>query len=264
VQAEAHAVGLADLPESAQALRELLNLPRKSMEQTRCFKKQQTIEFFHLSTHDTESIQAIASMDADNRFKKQVLTLEMALSDVEDAKKQFLEQTESSPQFAADVKHIATAQVLYKQLLSALHLTSTKNTLNSADYHYTKETLINSGFIDFIETNRPILRGILSLPSTAQLAANPLRFVGTLLAKLGLKQKRVGRAENATYHVDGDRLQLLNGIITKRRAGLMGACIPLDTQSVAVKKVTPLDTLTACLQSIKRFFSPPEPDFAFA
>ena len=264
VQAEAHAVGLADVPESAAALRELLNMPRKSMAQTRSFKKQQTIEFFNLSSNDTESIQALASMDADNRFKKQILTLEMVLNDRDTAKQKFLEQTEKSPQFAADVKHFATLQILYQQLMTALHLLSSKGTLNSADFQYTKETLINSGFIDFIEKNRPVLRGVMSLPSSEQLARDPLRFVGTLLAKLGLKQKRVGRAENATYHVDGDRVLLLNGILLKRRAGLIGAGIPLDTQSVTVKKQTPLETLTVCLQSIKRFFSPITPDLAFA
>ena len=264
VQVEAEAVGLADMPESANALRELLNMPRKNMDQTRSFKKQQTIEFFHLSSNDTESIQAIASMDADNRFKKQVLNLELALSDTETAKQKFLEQTISSPQFAADVKHVATAQVLNKQLLSALHLTSTKNTLNTTDYHYTKETLVKSGFIDFIETNRPVLRGLIRLPSTEQLARDPLRFVGTMLAKLGLKQKRVGRATKGTYHVDEGRIQLLNNIIIKRRAGLMGASIPLDTQSIVIKKFAPLDKLTLYLQSIKRFFSPPGSYFSFA
>jgi len=263
-QADAQAVGQADAPDSANALRELLNLPRKSMEQTRCFKKQQTIEFFQLASNDTDSIQAIASIDGDNRFKKQVLTLEMALSDVDAAKQQFLAQTASSPQFAADVKHIATAQSLYQQLLAALHLTSDKQSLNTADYHYTKETLLNNGFIAFIETNRAILRGIISLPQTAQLARDPLRFVGTLLAKLGLKQKRVGRAAKATYHLDGDRIQLLNVILLKRRAGRLGAAIPLDTQSVKVKKIASLDTLTGCLQSIKRFFSLKEKSPSFA
>ncbi len=97
----------------------------------------------------------------------------------------------------------------------------------------------------------------MSLPSTDQLAANPLRFVGMLLAKLGLKQSRVGRAENAHYHVNGDRLQLLNTLLLQRQAGIFGKSIPLDTQSVKVKTFTPLETLTACLHSIKRFFSPP-------
>ncbi len=104
----------------------------------------------------------------------------------------------------------------------------------------------------------------MSLPNTEQLAANPLRFVGTLLARLGLKQSRVGRAENATYHVNGDRLQLLNTLLLKRQAGILGASIPLDTQSVKVKTITPLETLTTCLQSIKRFFSPPMPGLALA
>ena len=263
VQAEAQAIGLADIPESATALRELLNLPRKSMNETRSFKKQQTIEFFNLDSKDTESIQALASMDNDNRLKKQIQNLELALSSEDEAKVQFLKQTEKSPQFAADVKHYATTQVLFQQLLIALRLLSDKNTLNVADYRYTKETLLNGGFIDFIETNRAVLRGIMSLPSPDQLQHDPIRFVGTLLAKMGLKQKRVGRSENATYHIDEDRISLLNGILLKRRKGFLGSSIPLDTQSIATKKATPLDTLTMCLESIKRFFCPETPKLAF-
>jgi hypothetical protein len=259
--AESHAVGLADVPESAQALREMLNIPRKTFEQSRSLKKQQTIEFFHLAPDDTQSIQALASLDNDNQFKKQVLNLELALGDKDLAQKQFLKQTEKNPQFAADVKHFAVLQLLFKQLLVTLHLLSDNHCLNSADYRYTREMVLNSGFIDFIENHRTIFQGILSLPSTHQLNKDPIRFISTLLKRVGLKQKRVGRAEHATYHVDGDRIALLNGILTKRQAGLMGASIPLNTQSVPVKALLSWDAITACLQGVKRFFglnvSPP-------
>lgn len=89
-----------------------------------------------------------------------------------------------------------------------------------------------------------------------QLNRDPIRFLGGLLARLGLKQKRVGKCENGMYHIDGDRARLLNALITRRRAGLAGVAIPLDTTSVPAKKSATLEVLGACLQGIKRFFQP--------
>lgn len=263
IQAEAQAIGLADIPESAIALRKLLNLPRKNMNQTRSFKKQQLIEFFKLDNNDIESIQAISSIDNDNRFKKQILNLELALSNEDEAKEQFLKQTEKSSQFAADVTHFATTQMLFQQLLMTLRLQSDNNLLNVVNFRYTKETFLNNGFIDFIEKNRSVLRGIMSLPSTEQLKRDPIRFIGTLLTKLGLKQKRVGRSENATYHIDNDRIILLNGILNKRKIGVMASTIPLNTQSLNTTKITPLKTLEKCLQRIKQFFCIEPDNLAF-
>ncbi len=138
IQVEAGAVGQAIVPETLAAIRELLNMPRKSMEQTRSMQKQQAIDFYRLSPDDTESIQALTAIDNDNRFKKSILTLELALGDGAAAKKQFLSQTENYPQFAPDVTHFATLQMLFKRLLDALHLSSDTSVLNTSDYHYTK------------------------------------------------------------------------------------------------------------------------------
>lgn len=257
MQIEAQSVGLAPVSESIASIRELLNKPRKSMEETRSFKKQQLIEFYRLSSQDTESIQSLANIDNENRFKKCILALELALSDTDNAKNEFLKQTQNFPQFAADVQHFATEQALYKRLLNALYLIKDEgDLLNTADFQYTSDSTRIKEFIEYIEDNRIVLAGIISIPSSQQLKRDPLRFIGTLLTKLGLKQKRVGRSENATYHIDGDRLQLINGILQKRRAGIMGTCIPLNTSSIPAKKITALDTITTCMQRIKDFFTP--------
>ena len=172
------------------------------------------------------------------------------------ARERFLEQTERHEQFAADVTHFASLQQLYQFVLSLLHLTTTHGLLNTADYHYSREMLIHNGFVGYIEANRDVLKGLISLPSPAQLNKDPIRFIGILLSRLGLKQKRVGKSENGTYHLEGARTAMLNAIITRRRAGWAGLGIPLDTTSVPVKKSTTLDALGACLNGIKRFFQP--------
>ena len=72
---------------------------------------------------------------------------------------------------------------------------------------------------------------------------------------MGLKQKRVGKSELSTYHVDSARIDLLNALVFRRRANVMGVSIPLDASSIQPKKTTVLDVLTTCMDGVKRFFS---------
>ena len=228
------------------------------MVDTRQVKKHNLIEFYNLSERDHESIEALASLDNDGRFKKQLLALELALGDTGLAKKRFLSQIEDSAQFAADLTHFATHQQLYKKLLETLRLTNGIEALSTDDYRYTKETILESGFIAWVDEHRPILQGIITIPSIAQLNRDPLRFISMLLGNLGLKQKRVGRSENAIYHLDIERIQLLNALMKRRTSGLLAVSTPLNTSSVAVKKELSAEFFVDCFHKIKKFFTAPE------
>ena len=243
------------LPLTASQLVALAKKPRKTMADTRQVKKHQLIEFYNLSKEDKESIQALASIDCDGRFKKQVLALELALGDGALAKKRFLSQLEEGAQFAADLTHFATRQELYKRLVQSLHLTTPHNNLSTEDYHYSKETILTGGFIDWIEEHRPILQGIISIPSAQALQKDPLRFVSMILAQMGLKQKRVGRAQLGVYHLDVERTRLLNALILRRKNGVAGLSVPLDTSSCAIKEPTTAEFFIETFKKIKRFFT---------
>jgi len=259
VQQDNSLVNAQDLPLSAAQILALAKKPRKTFEESQRYKKQQIIEFYNLSEKDKPSIQALASLDCDGRFKQQVLALELALGDAALAKKRFLAQMDSSAQFAADLTHFATQQMLFQQLLKTLHLCSdNKNSLSLTDYHYTGESILASGFIGWIEANRPVLQGIITLPSAQSLKKDPLRFISKLLAKLGLKQKRVGRAEEGVYHLDGERTRLLNALLHRRLTGHASTSLPLDTSSLAVKESAPLSFFIDCFKAIKRLLAPDE------
>jgi hypothetical protein len=243
------------LPLTASQLVALAKKPRKTMDDTRQVKKQQLIEFYNLSKDDNESIQALASLDNEGRFKKQILALELALGDITLAKKRFLTQLEEGAQFAADLTHFATRQELYKRLLHTLNLTTAQNILSSEDYQYSKETILNSGFITWIEEHRAILQGMISIPSATQLQNDPLRFVSMVLAKMGLKQKRVGRAQLGVYHLDVERIHLLNALIVRRKSGIAGLSIPLDTSSCSIKAPSTAEFFIETFKKIKQFFT---------
>ncbi len=44
------------------------------------------------------------------------------------------------------------------------------------------------GFIEYMEANRDVLKGLIPLPTTAQLERDPIRFIGLLLTRMGLHQ----------------------------------------------------------------------------
>lgn len=222
------------------------------------------MDFYNLPSQDEESIAALSAIDNDGRFRKQVLNLELALGDSHLAKRQFLTQLEKSAQFAADLTHYASLQQLYKQLLTTLHLATDNTYLSLTDYQYSKETIAQGGFISWLEENRETLQGIINLPTKLQLEKDPIRFISMLLSRLGLKQKRVGRAELGLYQVDSERARLLNALLLRREKGLSSLSIPLDTSSVTVKKEKPLAFFIACFKKVKGFIdntftSPPLP-----
>ena len=262
VNQEAGLISRAALSMTASELKALANKPRKTMNETRGFKKQQIIEFYNLDIKNAESIEALATVDEEGRFKKQILNLELALSNTQDAKNRFLKQIESHEMFAPDLTHFATLQLLYQRLLKTFNLFSSSNNLSLQEYRYTRESIIESGFLTWIEEQRAVLQGVIAIPSARRLNLDPVRFVGTLFARLGLKQKRVGRAEDGVYHLDLERIQLLNNIIYRRKIGTMGANIPIDTSKLPEKRVIKPELISKCLQKIKTFFIL-EPDLAY-
>lgn len=260
IEQDASLISQEQLPLTAAQLVALAQKPRKTMSETRFYKKQQLIEFYNLSERDEVSITAMANIDNDGRFKKQVLALELALGDGTLAQKRFVAQLDDGDQFAADLTHFSTLQLLYKRVLDTLHLTTTHQTLALHDYQYTKDTILHSGFITWIEEHRPILQGLITLPSKQQLQRDPLRFLSMLLGRMGLKQKRVGRSELGLYHLDVERINLLNSLMVRRAKGLAGVSTPLDTSSCTVKEPSTTEFFIETFKKIKRFFTRDCPD----
>ncbi|HAU0661299.1 TPA: hypothetical protein JBG89_11755 [Legionella pneumophila] len=260
IEQDASLISQEQLPLTAAQLVALAQKPRKTMSESRQYKKQQLIEFYNLSERDEASITAMANMDNDGRFKKQVLALELALGDAALAQKRFVAQLEDGSQFAADLTHFSTLQLLYKKVLETLHLTTTHQTLALHDYQYTKDTILHSGFINWIEEHRAILQGLISVPSAQLLQRDPLRFLSMLLGRMGLKQKRVGKAEHGLYHLDIERINLLNALIMRRAKGLAGISAPLDTSNCRLKEPSTTEFFIETFKKIKRFFTLDNPD----
>jgi len=221
-----------DLTINALKLITLAKKPRRTMQETRLYKKHQLVSFYNVHDTHTDTIKELSLIDDDGRLKTQILNLELALGDNQLAQSRFLKQLEEGAQFTADLSHYATIQKLYQKLLTTLKLVDDNQQLKISDFRYNKITFLNSGFIEWIEEHRSILKGFISLPSEEKLKTEPLRFVSSLLQKLGLKQKRVGRTDSGFYQLDETQLILMKHLLERRQLGIEGRTLKLP----AVKK----------------------------
>ena len=146
--------------------------------------------------------------------------------------------------------------------MKTFNLITTSNNLSLNEHRYTRESIIESGFLTWIEEQRAVLQGVIAIPNARRLNLDPVRFIGTLFSRLGLKQKRVGRSEEGVYHLDVERITLLNNILYRRKIGTMGAHIPIDTSKLPEKRAVKPELISKCLQKIKEFFTL-EPDLAY-
>lgn len=189
---------------------------RRTLQDTLNYDKHKIIEFYKLNPYDEKEIQQYTIIDKQGQLKKQIMNLELALSDSAASKRLFEKQYENSEQFAADLEHFALKQQLYSRLIQELRIIKYDNHLNYDSYLYTKKTILQSDFIDWVLTNHKILHGIMTIPSIESIRTQPLIFVSRLLSKLGIKQKRTGKSKNGCYSIDVDSLRLMAEIINRR------------------------------------------------
>ena len=239
-------------PEQIQAL---AKKTRKTLAETKAYKKQQTIEFFNLNTTETETINELVQLNKNNRLRYQLENMELALGGIDLATTRFKAQLADEERFAADLNYYVTQQLFFQKLLETLAIRCINNSLSADDFRYSKETIRDSGFLQWIDENRQVLQRIINIPSIERLNEDPLRFIAKLLSKIGLKQKRVGRAAKGVYQLDVERIAFLNSLIKRRQAGLVGQAMPLVVP--ATKKIDFKAIFKECLARIRDFFSPP-------
>ena len=238
-----------------EQLQALANKPRKTLAETNAYKKQKTIEFFNLEPTDRDTVNEIVQLNKNNRLRLQLENMELAIGSIELATARFKAQLNDGERFAADLNYYAITQKLFQKLLKFLEVRHTNSGLSINDFRYSKETIIESGFLKWIDENRKVLQGIINIPSLEHLESAPLRFISKLLGKIGLKQKRVGRAAKGVYQLDAERISFLNSLLKRRQAGIVGKAMPLVVP--VTKKLDFKEIFKECLQKIKDLFSPP-------
>ena len=191
-------------PDEVDAIR---NQTHHTLEQTVALDRYDLKEFYVI---DESEITTFVEFDRRGKGRAEVRNLEIALAD--DAELQRLTTLEST-KLVPDQQNFFVLQSLLSIVLAAVGVDCREFALNS-DFKYSTESL--QWFVEWVEANRHILRGVMRIPPPEILANQPVRFISVVLQKMGLKQHRVGRNAQGQYGMDPERFNQFRAILERR------------------------------------------------
>jgi phage/plasmid primase-like uncharacterized protein len=175
--------------------------------------------FYVLESDDSDTLRLWVQVDDRGRYRTRLRRLETALSDDDHLKgvvDGLLERTE----MRADMPAVASQREFYRSLLKYVGLLHAfrlwkQGKLEQLDLtRYTKASL--EAFRKWIEDNREWLGGLVALPSPEQLKKNMIRYVGSWLKALGLKQRRVADPKDGQYALEIETFALACETLERR------------------------------------------------
>jgi hypothetical protein len=182
-----------------------------TFEETAAIDKFRIKEYYCLENPTREDLLQVIEEDNRGTLRKQVEEMENTLASDEELKEKYEQQQDK---FRPDQECFALRRELYRMLLSILGIGTD---LTSEGHKYSAQSAAVTGFIEWVISNSGTLRGIVNIPPVERLRQDPLRFVGKLLRKVGLKQKRTGRHNKGEYMINEGVLARMKEIIAKRR-----------------------------------------------
>lgn len=171
--------------------------------------------------------------DNRGRFRKQVERLELGLGD-DDHLNAVINKRLETTTMRADMKSLASLREFNRQLLHAVGFSEAARRVSANDPtqlelgRYDKQSL--EGFRQWIEHNRSWLGGLVALPTSDKLKTNLIRYIGSWLKSLGLRQTRVGKNVLGQYSLELESLEIACSTIKRR--GTVSLDIGLSTKSV--------------------------------
>jgi phage/plasmid primase-like uncharacterized protein len=185
---------------------------RLTYDETRALDKFKVKSFYRLPEGvSEETVRETLKEDKRGKLRKQVSNLEVALADDDRLKELYRKEQEEGINLRPDMRKFATESELYRKVLQTVGI---DEYLQTNGMSYTTEIIMV--LIAWILSMRTVLQSIIPIPSSEWLQKNPLRFLGTLLRRMGLKQKRTGRADKGQYTIEEGLLQRMAGIIRQR------------------------------------------------
>ncbi len=193
--------------EAAQAFRRRVDAgAHVSREDRSALERYRVADFYRLAAKD--DLRAALELDRRGRYQGQLEKLELALDTPEGILERELAEADRRP-LEADRRPLTARHELYSRVLNCVGFGAaarlvmagrSESTMQLDLPRYTSKEL--EPLRVWIEQNRSWLAGVIALPDAARLKENPVRYVGSWLKVLGLKQKRVGKNELASYALE--------------------------------------------------------------
>lgn len=211
--------------------RELAALRVSSPEDRAALECYRVSTFYRLAPED--DLPAALELDHRGRYRRQLERLELSLAPAE-VLTGAIDELLGRLTFADDLPALASRREFYRRVLEAVGFDGVVDMVLEGRAEqlelprYKAESL--QPLHEWIEGARPWLSGTVALPDPEQLRSNLLRYVGSWLKVLGLRQKRTGKNEQAAYALELGTLETACRTMQKR--GTLFTLIATQVKSV--------------------------------
>ncbi|MCP4702850.1 MAG: hypothetical protein GY862_39215 [Gammaproteobacteria bacterium] len=207
---------------------ELAHKNRLSMDETARKTKHEIQEFYQVS--DPEELPGMVADDRRGELRRQINKLEIAIADNDKIAE--MSKPGEDEALVPDVRHYAVEREFYSRVLEVAGIGPD---LENAGTRYSTNDM--TGLVSWIEEHREALSGVVRLPTADRLASNCMRYVGTWLKAMGVRQVRAGKNRSGEYMADANSLAFMRMILDKR------SVFPQEKQgtlsSITIEKKTP-------------------------
>ncbi|SEH06383.1 Uncharacterised protein [Candidatus Venteria ishoeyi] len=143
-----------------------------------------------------DSLEAYYNIDNNGKTRKQLKLLRTVTASGDELTRQA--QAMLDHKMRGDYEPLAVKQLFYKTLLEFVEVEATRQGITTSELKYRAVDL--SGFVDWVNENRRILRGAIKLPSRAKLRLSVVQYVNSWLLNIGIKPARVKMPGNTWAH----------------------------------------------------------------
>lgn len=199
-----------------------------SREDRAACERYRVTDFYRLTSAD--DLREALELDHRGRYQSRLERLELALDTPEGVLARELEEAGENP-LEADRRPLAARHDLYSRVLKAVGFGAAAHMVLTGKAEQLDLPRYNLAALEplrvWIEENRSWLGGVIALPLPERLKDNLVRYVGSWLKALGLKQKRVGNTHEQTYALELETLKSAYRTL-KRRNTLSSLTVPSE------------------------------------
>ncbi len=203
-------------------------LDRDDQAALECYR---VLDFYRLAPGD--DLMGVLELDHRERYRRQLGRLEQTLAPVAGVQRA-VDELLKTRSLADDLPALASRREFYLRVLGAVGFGAAAQQVTRGKAEQLELPRYDAEKLEtlraWIEENRSWLAGLVALPDADRLRANLIRYVGGWLKLVGLKQKRVGKNEQAAYSLELEALE--TACSTLRKRGTLSLEYVLQAESV--------------------------------
>lgn len=219
LRSERHRTAIRNAPDiSASEADDIRHASRRTSDQHHALERHDLLTYYR---SDPNHLDSLLELDQDGATRPRIERLERTLNDRTDLAADISARNQQRKTLRPDTRRVILERETHRKILAAVGLTPTTlkrliRNPNAAPPTHSYDSHSIRRLVTWLERNYTALAAGMRLPARSTLKSNPIRFIGTILRKLGLRHQRTGRNAKGRYRIDPTTLSTTLWILRQR------------------------------------------------